>query len=190
MGIPLTWWPRSASSPSCSAPTSPMVNAVISFLAIALTCGAIIRALDIDRMVGLILYTEQYLSIILCLALPLVYLAVPAGKGRRREGKVPWYDVIAALLGFVVAVYVAIRFPVLAELTTVRPFDGIIVTCAPDRVPDPLLGQLKEGGRLVLPVGSYSQELRRITRHSGGFESEDVIPVIFVPMTGEAEKKR
>jgi TRAP transporter 4TM/12TM fusion protein len=107
--------------------TSPMMNAIVSFLAIALTCGAIVRALDIDRMVGLILYTEQYLSIILCLALPLVYLAVPAGKGRRREGKVPLYDALAALVGFLVAVYVAIRFPVLAELTTVRPLDGIIV---------------------------------------------------------------
>jgi TRAP transporter 4TM/12TM fusion protein len=107
-------------------PASPMIKWMINSLAIALTCGAIVRALDLDRMVGLILYTEQYLSFILCLALPLVYLAVPAGKGRRREGNVPWYDAVAALAGFLVAVYVAIRFPVLAELTTVRPLDGII----------------------------------------------------------------
>jgi TRAP transporter 4TM/12TM fusion protein len=132
-----------------TSPASPIMNALINFLAIALTCGAIARALDMDRMVGLILYTEQYLSIILCLALPLVYLAVPSGKGRRREGKVPWYDGVAALVGFLVAAYTAIRFPILAELTTVRPVDGIIVGAI-------LLVLLIEGLRrtvgVVLPI--------------------------------------
>jgi TRAP transporter 4TM/12TM fusion protein len=110
-----------------TSPASPIANVLVTFLAIALTCSAIIRALDIDRMVGLILYTEQYLAFMLCLALPLVYLAVPAGKGRERKGKVPWYDSVAALVGFIVAAYIAVRYPVLAELTTLRPLDGIIV---------------------------------------------------------------
>ena len=113
--------------PVAAEPTSPIVNGIISFLAIALTCGAILRAWDIDRMMGFALYTEQYLSIMLTLALPLVYLAVPAGNGRKRTGKVPWYDGLGALVSFIVAVYITIRFPVLAELTTLRPLDGIIV---------------------------------------------------------------
>lgn len=108
-------------------PVSRTANILITFLAIALTCSAIIRALDIDRMAGLVLYTEQYLSFTLCLALPLVCLAVPAGKGRKRTGRIPWYDVLGALAGFITAAYITIRYPVLSELTTVRPVDGIIV---------------------------------------------------------------
>ena len=70
------------------------------------------------------------------------------------------------------------------------PFDAIIVTCAPDHIPKPLLEQLKEGGRLVVPVGAYSQELKKIVKRSGKIETEDVIPVIFVPMTGEGVKQK
>lgn len=70
------------------------------------------------------------------------------------------------------------------------PFDAIIVTCAPDHIPKPLLEQLKENGRLVVPVGTYSQELKKIVKRSGKIETTDVIPVIFVPMTGEGVKKK
>ncbi len=72
----------------------------------------------------------------------------------------------------------------------VAPFDAIIVTCAPDHIPKPLLEQLKEGGRLVVPVGTYSQELKKVVKRSGKIETTDVIPVIFVPMTGEGVKKK
>ncbi len=72
----------------------------------------------------------------------------------------------------------------------VAPFDAILVTCAPDHVPKPLLDQLKEGGRLVLPVGTYSQELKKIVKKAGKLESKDIIPVIFVPMTGEGVKQK
>lgn len=68
------------------------------------------------------------------------------------------------------------------------PFDAIMVTCAPDHIPTPLLDQLKEGGRLVVPVGTHSQELKKIVKRSGKIETTDVIPVIFVPMTGEGVK--
>ena len=71
----------------------------------------------------------------------------------------------------------------------VAPFDAIIVTCAPDHIPKPLLDQLKEGGRMVLPVGSYSQELKKITKRSGKIETTSVIPVVFVPMTGDGVKQ-
>jgi protein-L-isoaspartate(D-aspartate) O-methyltransferase len=70
------------------------------------------------------------------------------------------------------------------------PFDAIIVTCAPDHVPQPLLDQLSDGGRLVLPLGGrYPQMLRRYTKRGDTFEEEDLEPVLFVPMTGEAQEK-
>jgi protein-L-isoaspartate(D-aspartate) O-methyltransferase len=68
------------------------------------------------------------------------------------------------------------------------PFDGIIVTAASPRVPQPLLAQLKTGGKLVVPVGRYFQDLLVYTRTAEGYEKRNVIPVRFVPMTGEAEK--
>jgi protein-L-isoaspartate(D-aspartate) O-methyltransferase len=68
------------------------------------------------------------------------------------------------------------------------PFDAIIVTAAPGHVPRPLKEQLAVGGRLVIPVGDLYQELRVITRRAdGGFDERSVIPVRFVPMTGEAQ---
>lgn len=68
------------------------------------------------------------------------------------------------------------------------PFDAIIVTAAPSHVPQPLLDQLKEGGRLVIPVGDYYQELKKITKVKGKIKSQNVIPVVFVPMIGEHVK--
>jgi protein-L-isoaspartate(D-aspartate) O-methyltransferase len=70
------------------------------------------------------------------------------------------------------------------------PFDAIIVTAAPPRVPEPLKQQLKVGGRLVLPVGRFDQELEVITRTPVGFSEKSVIPVRFVPMTGKADQSR
>ena len=70
------------------------------------------------------------------------------------------------------------------------PFDAVIITCAPDHIPKPLIEQLKEGGRMVVPVGTYAQELKKIVKRSGKIETIDVIPVVFVPMTGEGVKKK
>jgi protein-L-isoaspartate(D-aspartate) O-methyltransferase len=72
------------------------------------------------------------------------------------------------------------------------PFDGIIVTAAPPSVPDPLLRQLKVGGRLVIPVGSQGslQSLQVLTkRPDGSVDRSNVMPVFFVPMTGEAQRR-
>lgn len=68
------------------------------------------------------------------------------------------------------------------------PFDAIIVTCAPGKVPQPLIEQLAEGGRMVIPVGEYYQELELITKENGKIKTISVIPVRFVPMLGEAQK--
>ncbi len=68
------------------------------------------------------------------------------------------------------------------------PFDAIMVTAAPDHVPQPLLDQLAIGGRMILPVGERDQELVLIRRTSAGTTQEEVLPVRFVPMTGIAEE--
>ena len=69
------------------------------------------------------------------------------------------------------------------------PFDAIIVTAAPPQVPQPLLDQLKVGGRMIIPVGEFNQGLVLINRTAKGYERRNVLPVRFVPMTGEAQKK-
>lgn len=70
------------------------------------------------------------------------------------------------------------------------PFDGIMVTCAPEKVPKPLVEQLREGGRMVIPVGTdWGQELRLLTKRNGKLESRGVFPVMFVPMTGEVQQQ-
>ena len=69
------------------------------------------------------------------------------------------------------------------------PFDAILVTAAPDHIPQPLVDQLKIGGRLVIPLGDYYQDLAVITKTEKGIQQEKIIPVRFVPMTGEAEDK-
>jgi protein-L-isoaspartate(D-aspartate) O-methyltransferase len=70
------------------------------------------------------------------------------------------------------------------------PFDAIIITCAVDHIPQPLIDQLKEGGRMVVPVGSHTQDLKKITKRNGKIESVDLVPVLFVPMTGKGIKQK
>ncbi len=67
------------------------------------------------------------------------------------------------------------------------PFNGIILTAAPESVPQPLLDQLAEGGRLVVPEGKFSQDLVVYEKTDGKTRRRKVIPVRFVPMTGKAE---
>jgi protein-L-isoaspartate(D-aspartate) O-methyltransferase len=70
------------------------------------------------------------------------------------------------------------------------PFDAIIVTAAAPRIPEPLVEQLKVGARLVIPVGEAYQELLVLTKTPKGVERESIIPVRFVPMTGEVQKRK
>ena len=71
------------------------------------------------------------------------------------------------------------------------PFDKIIVTCAANHVPPPLMNQLKEGGALIIPLGStlLYQTLTLITKTGKGPRIQHISGVRFVPMTGEAQKK-
>jgi protein-L-isoaspartate(D-aspartate) O-methyltransferase len=68
------------------------------------------------------------------------------------------------------------------------PFDAIIVTAAPPDVPPVLVAQLRPGGRMVVPVGRYDQNLIRLRRTANGLERESLLPVRFVPMVPEAER--
>jgi protein-L-isoaspartate(D-aspartate) O-methyltransferase len=69
------------------------------------------------------------------------------------------------------------------------PFDAVIVTCAPDHVPQPLADQLKEGGRMIIPVGpSDAQSLYLLVKKGGKVEQKAVLPVRFVPMTSRKGK--
>jgi protein-L-isoaspartate(D-aspartate) O-methyltransferase len=65
------------------------------------------------------------------------------------------------------------------------PFDAIIITAAPTKIPEPLKEQLKIGGYMILPLGDYSQELVLLEKNKNDFERKSLLPVRFVPMTGE-----
>jgi TRAP transporter 4TM/12TM fusion protein len=103
------------------------MKTLVNGLAVLLTCSVIAVSADLFRSAGLSLYTEQYLAALLALALPLIYLHVPAGEGRSRTGAVPWYDILAAIVAFLCSVYVVFRFPPLSELVSERPWDGLVV---------------------------------------------------------------
>lgn len=67
------------------------------------------------------------------------------------------------------------------------PFDAIIVTCAPGSIPQPLIDQLRIGGRMIIPVGDHrSQDLYLLRKTESGIKQTAVLPVRFVPMTGQA----
>ncbi len=107
---------------------------LVNVLAVTLTCGVLAWAGDLVRMLGFVIYVEQYISLMVALALPLVFLTVPARRvtpqpeheGSRRNGPVPWFDQLAALAGFFLGVYIAFRFPDLSEMGSQRPWDGLI----------------------------------------------------------------
>jgi TRAP transporter 4TM/12TM fusion protein len=108
------------------------MRSFINGLAVLLSCAIIAVVLDAPRRLGMSLYIEQSLAALLALAMPLLYLHVPAGKGdeggyRNRRGPVPWYDLVLAALSCACAAYVAVRFPAYSELVSRRPADGLIV---------------------------------------------------------------
>ncbi len=70
------------------------------------------------------------------------------------------------------------------------PFDAIIVTCAPDKVPQPLVDQLKDGGRMIIPVGErFAQELYLLEKKNGQLKESVTLPVRFVPMMRSGSEK-
>ena len=113
-------------------------RAVVNGGAVLVSLGSVAWAADLYREVGLVLYTEQFLSAMLALALPVVFLNVPAVKGR--TGPVPWYDILAAISGFAALAYVAAVYPRLANELVYQPLDALIVSAV-------ILGLIIEGLR-------------------------------------------
>lgn len=71
------------------------------------------------------------------------------------------------------------------------PFDKIIVTCSPEDVPKPLVDQLKEGGRMIIPLGErYQQVFYLFEKEGGKLKQTELVPTLFVPMTGKMEELR
>jgi protein-L-isoaspartate(D-aspartate) O-methyltransferase len=70
------------------------------------------------------------------------------------------------------------------------PFDRIIVTAAPTHIPQPLVDQLKPGGKMIIPVGQLEQELVLVEKTDKGISRRSTIPVRFVPMTGRAAERK
>jgi protein-L-isoaspartate(D-aspartate) O-methyltransferase len=71
------------------------------------------------------------------------------------------------------------------------PFDKIIVTCSPEKLPQPLVDQLREGGRMLIPLGeSFQQTLYLLKKENGKMVSQPIEPTFFVPMTGRADSMR
>ncbi len=69
------------------------------------------------------------------------------------------------------------------------PFDAIIVTCAPEKIPEPLIEQLKEGGRMVIPIGSrFDQKVYLMIKKDGKLSQKELRTTLFVPMTGKAQR--
>lgn len=70
------------------------------------------------------------------------------------------------------------------------PFDAVIVTCSPTQIPQALVNQLAEGGKMIIPVGeSYAQELVLLTKENGKLKQKDVLSVRFVPMIDDKGEK-
>lgn len=110
---------------------------VTDTMAALMTLIALVWAADVLRMVGVAVYTEQYIALLLAFAFPLIYLTIPARRASAKhisddenfagaQRRVPWYDLVAAGLGFVLALYVTVRFPVLSQLSSKRPLEGLI----------------------------------------------------------------
>jgi protein-L-isoaspartate(D-aspartate) O-methyltransferase len=71
------------------------------------------------------------------------------------------------------------------------PFDKIIVTCSPESIPQPLVDQLKEGGRMIIPLGErYAQVFYLLEKRQGELKRTKLLPALFVPMTGISEEQR
>ena len=104
----------------------PVLTGISNTLAVTLTLGSLAWAADLYRMAGLVLYNEQHIAIALAMAVPLLYLTVPARKGPRTH--VPWYDIAAAVLGAATSCYLAIRYPTLVDTMMDLTVDGLLVS--------------------------------------------------------------
>jgi TRAP-type uncharacterized transport system fused permease subunit len=95
-------------------------------MAVLLPCGTIAYSTDLFRLVGWLFYPEQFFGAMFGLAMALCYLHTPAGPGRARQGGVPWYDLIAAVLALASGIHIALRYPQLTEHVAEVPLEGLV----------------------------------------------------------------
>jgi TRAP transporter 4TM/12TM fusion protein len=100
---------------------------VNSALAILLVAASIAWAADAYRMIGLVLFMEQFVSGILAVAFLLVFFSIPARRGEGRAAP-PWYDILLGISGFLAAGYIAVRFVDLGTQMFFKPLDGLIAS--------------------------------------------------------------
>lgn len=110
-----------------AAPLGPVLRILRPALAALLTLGSLAWSADLYRAVGLILYTEQFLSGMLGIGLALVFIHLPARRHSKRLS-VPWYDGVAAIVGFGAGSYLAVAFPDISARFLDTPLDGLIVS--------------------------------------------------------------
>jgi len=99
------------------------LRGLVALLSSLLTLAAIGWAANVYAWLGLALYNEQFLAAVLGLVLPLAYLTAPAIKGG--TGRLPWYDGLAALLGFATSIYIYIDYPRLANEIAYQPWEAL-----------------------------------------------------------------
>jgi TRAP transporter 4TM/12TM fusion protein len=112
------------------------VTKLTNAMAAIMTLIALIWASDGLRMVGIAVYTEQYLALLLAFAFPLIFLTLPARRlvspemsadeAAPEQRQVPWYDLVAAVVGSALSLYTMMQFPDLSQLTATRPPEGLI----------------------------------------------------------------
>ena len=103
----------------------PLIRTIVIAGACLLTVVAVIRSLDLDRSLGLLLYNEQYLFGMLGVAFFLVFLHLGIDR-KPRTGPVPWYDLLLAVLGLVSCGWLAVRYPSLADIVSDEPPEALI----------------------------------------------------------------
>ncbi len=118
---------RTEEQDDSAAPADPVLRYVRPLLAALLTLGSLAWSADLYRDVGLVLFTEQFLAGMLGIALALVFMHYPARR-RSERTRVPFYDLIAGVLGLSAGAYVAVVFPELSERLDTDPLDGLIVS--------------------------------------------------------------
>lgn len=103
------------------------MSKLIVFLSIIIPFGTIFEAIDLFRRIGLVFYPEQFFAEMFGLSQMLVYLHVSAAGGKRSEGRIPWYDIIAAILSFICWTYIGIYYPKMSEFSANFPMLGLLV---------------------------------------------------------------
>ncbi len=96
----------------------------ITVTAVGITLTALLWSLEVYQRVGLNLYTAQVLGVVLAFSLALAFLRLPARRGSPRL-YAPWYDLLAAALGFAGGIYMAVQYPDLVDMTTEAPWDTV-----------------------------------------------------------------